>query len=103
VRVRAKLPTSRTTSGKVVDIRTGRAIASTRSLTATWVDYIQLLVEKEEPFYLVHGRNRHTDVREMITDLKQILTDVPIIYDPRMPSDTMWAFEGTPDELGFAV
>jgi hypothetical protein len=98
-----KLPTSRTTSGKIIDIRTGRAIASTTSLTASWVEYIQLLVESEEPFYLVYGRNRHTDVREMITELKQILDDIPIIYDARMPSDTMWAFNGTPDELGFAV
>jgi GTPase SAR1 family protein len=94
---------SRTTSGKIIDIRTGRAIASTDSLTASWVDYMQLLVENDKPFYLVHGRCRHSDVRQMITELKQILEDVPIIYDARMPSDTMWAFEGTPDELGFAV
>lgn len=95
--------TIRGTSGKVIDIRTGRAIASTSSLTATWVDYIRLLVEQDKTFYLVHGRCRHTDVRQMITDLKATLEGVPIIYDARMPSDTMWAFDGTPEELGFAI
>lgn len=98
-----RLPTSRTTSGKIIDIRSGRAIASTNSLTASWVEYIQLLVENDKQFYLVHGRCRHTDVREMITDLKNILDDIPIIYDPRFKADTMFCFEGTPDELGFAV
>jgi hypothetical protein len=89
--------------GKIIDIRTGRAIGKTNSLTGTWLDYIKLLVETDEPFYLVHGRCRHTDMREMITDLKQILDGVEIIYDKRMPADTMWAFSGEPEELGFAV
>jgi len=91
------------TAGNVRDIRTGRAIGKTSSLTQTFVDHIQALMEQDMQFYLVHGRVRHLDVRVMLNDLREALTAVEIIYDARMPSDTVWIFEGDPEELGFAV
>lgn len=39
----------------------------------------------------------------LINDLRDTLSSFEIIYDARMPSDTVWIFDGEPEELGFAV
>lgn len=93
----------RKTPGIVRDIRTGRALAHTSSLTETFSIHVQHLLDAEEQFYLVHGRIKHWDVRCLITDMRDILEDVPIIYDPQMGSDRIYIFSGDPAELGFAV
>jgi hypothetical protein len=98
------LPSSpRVASGRVVDIRTGRAIARTSSLTNTFIAHVQHLVEQDQDFYLVYGRCRHQEIRVLIEDLRETLNSLEIIYDSRMPSDTVWIFDGLPEELGFAV
>ena len=88
--------------GKVIDIRTGRAIAKTRDLSETFTRYMESLFEKDVQFYIVHGRCRHDDVRNMVTSFRQ-MPFLQVIYDAKMPSDTVWIFEGDPAELGFAV
>jgi hypothetical protein len=87
--------------GKVIDIRTGRAIGSTSSLTHTFLDHVERLLDDDKEFYIVYGRCKHRDVRQMVTDIS-VLDTVKVIYDGRMPSDTVWIFEGDPSELGFA-
>jgi hypothetical protein len=88
--------------GTIRDIRTGRSIGRTSSLTKTFVAHIQALVESDMTFYVVFGRCRMKEQRQMVDDLRE-LEAFPVIYDSRMPSDTMWIFEGEPEELGFAV
>lgn len=93
----------RKTPGTVRDIRTGRALARTSSLTDTFTSYVKFLMEQEEQFYLVHGPLRHLEVRVLVSDLRQVLDGVPIIYDRQLGADRIYVFEGDPAELGFAV
>jgi hypothetical protein len=88
-------------AGTIRDIRTGRAIGRTNSLTATFVQHIQALVEADTQFYIVFGRCRALEQRKLVEELRE-LDAFRVIYDARMPSDTMWIFEGEPEELGFA-
>ena len=89
------------TGGIVRDIRTGRAVGRTRSLTETFVKQTQFLIEEGIQFYMVTGRCRMIEQREMI-DFLRSLGGFPVIFDPQMPSDTVFIFEGEPSELGFA-
>jgi hypothetical protein len=89
--------------GKVVDIRTGQSLGRTRDLNLAFTNHIQHLLETEITFYLVHGPCRHQDVRVLVNDLTEALSEVPIVYDRQMKPDTVWIFEGYPEELGFAV
>lgn len=89
------------TSGTVRDIRTGRALHKTRDLSETFISYVQALTAAEEQFYVVFGRCRHEDVRETVDGLRSLST-FPVIFDRQMPSDTIWIFQGLPEELGFA-
>jgi hypothetical protein len=89
------------TGGTVHDIRSGRAIGKTRSLSETFTKYVISLIENDNQFYVVHGRCQHREVREMITFLKE-LDDLKVIYDARMSPGTAFIFEGDPAELGFA-
>lgn len=90
------------THGTIRDIRTGRALARTSSLTESFAHHIEDLLNTDEPFYLVYGRCRHSDVRALVTGLRETLKTVDVIFDARMPPDTVWAFAGEPHELGFA-
>jgi len=88
------------TSGTVRDIRTGRAIAKTNSLTHTFIAHVERLTEGDEDFYLVYGRCRHREVHDLVKKLRDM--DFTVIYDAQMPSDCLYIFEGQPEELGFA-
>lgn len=90
------------TGGVVRDIRTGRAIGRTRSLTETFVHQVQHMIEDDVEFYVVYGRCQHKEVRDMVSFFRS-LDGFPTLYDPQMPSDTAWIFEGDPGELGFAA
>jgi hypothetical protein len=90
------------TGGTVRDIRTGRAIAKTASLSETFTSYVQGLIQQDEQFYLVYGRCQHLETRRLI-DFFQNLDACPVIYDAKMGSDRVFIFEGDPAELGFAV
>lgn len=87
-------------SGFVRDIRTGRAIGRTNSITGAFVDHVKFLVEEEQDFYIVFGRCRHADMRKAAHEMRDM--GLKVIYDKQMPSDTMWIFAGDPAELGFA-
>lgn len=88
--------------GTVYDIRTGHAIGKTRNITETFLNQIKGLVEKDEPFYVVWGRCRNADQRELITWLQDNVS-FPIIFDAKMPADMVFIFAGEPSELGFAI
>jgi hypothetical protein len=90
------------TEGTVRDIRTGRAIGKTRNLTETFVHQVQHLLEQEEDFYVVYGRCQHQEVRKMM-DFLNGLAGFPVVYDGQMPSDAVFIFSGSPDELGFTA
>lgn len=85
--------------GTVRDIRTGRAIARTDSLTVTFLDHIATLHALGDPFYVVFGRCAHLDMRWCVEQIRSM--GVRAIYDKQMPTDKMWVFEGDPEELGF--
>lgn len=83
-------------SGTIRDIRTGRAIAKTNSITAVFLEYVLELIHTQVPFYLVHGRCRHLEMRYCVDEF--VGMELSVLYDPRMPSDTVFVFEGTADE-----
>lgn len=87
--------------GIVRDIRTGRAVGRTRSLSETFVNQIQAFIEADMEFYVVFGPCRLLVQREMIDFLRD-LDACPVICDKKMPPDVAFIFEGHPDELGFA-
>ena len=88
--------------GTIRDIRTGRAIGRTHSLSEIFADQVKNLIDQEEDFYIVHGRCRYQHMRKLVHNLRD-LEYVPLVYDPQFPSDTLWIFEGYPEELGFAI
>lgn len=88
--------------GIVRDIRTGRAVGRTDSLTETFVSQVNNLINTEVQFYIVHGRCRLYEQRSMITFLRD-LDACPVVYDAQMPSDMVFIFEGEPSELGFVA
>lgn len=88
--------------GIVRDIRTGRAIGRTKSLSETFVQQVLDLLTEDRDFYIVFGRCRHLEVREVVDELRT-LEGFQVLYDPQMPADTIWLFDGDPEELGFAV
>lgn len=90
------------TSGKVYDIRTGREMARVRDLTAFFQQQMRKMVENDVDFYVVYGRCKHKDVRAMISLFQSLHGDVLTIWDPSMPPDTVWLFEGEPGELGYS-
>lgn len=90
------------TGGTVRDIRTGRAIGRTRDLSETFVRQVQTLIFTDTDFYIVYGRCRNLEVRKLVDDLRE-LEGFPILYDQQMPADTLWIFEGDPEELGFTA
>lgn len=88
------------TKGIIRDIRTGRAIGKTSSLTETFVDQVRGLLHQEQEFYIVYGRCRLQEQRDLIDFLKTL--DLTVVYDNHMTSDMVFIFSGSPEELGFA-
>jgi hypothetical protein len=87
------------TSGIVRDIRTGRALFKTDSLTDTFIAQVS---NTPQPFFMVHGRCTKLEVRMLVSDLKE-MKEFPMVYDRQMPPDAILLFAGEPHELGFRL
>lgn len=90
------------TSGRVYDIRSGRAIGRTKSLNETFLRYVEGLMKNDMEFYIVFGRCQHYEVRTLVSYF-QSLESLKVIFDARMGPDIVLIFEGDPSELGYTA
>ncbi len=89
------------TGGRVIDIRTGRTVGRTNGLSETFAAQVEYLLNSGVDFYIVFGRCRKREARELL-DFFRTLAGVDVIFDARMMADTAFIFQGHPSELGFA-
>lgn len=87
------------TPGTVHDIRSGRAVSKTSSITDKFLMHIKFMVDSEKEFYVVSGVCRHEEVRSCVDELRKM--ELTVVFDRKMGADKLWLFEGKPEELGF--
>lgn len=87
-------------NGTVRDIRTRRAIGHTDDLIGTFLDQIAAMRNLGVACYVVAGPSRKAESRQGIDLMRE--HGLMVIVDRQFKPDTLWLFEGTPDQLGFA-
>lgn len=88
------------TRGTIRDIRTGRAIGRTASLTDTFIEHVSALANAGETFYIASGPLRHLELVTVVAMLSE--HGFKCVRDRQLPPDMLLIFSGTPEELGFA-
>jgi hypothetical protein len=87
-------------SGIVRDIRTGRALGRTSSLTDTFIAHVGAMCNSGEDFYVASGPIRHTELVGALDVIRD--SGITVVRDKCLPPDMLLIFSGTPEELGFA-
>jgi hypothetical protein len=83
------------TKGEVIDIRTGKRLRSTDSMTRDFLYYVLQMQRGGQKFYAVAGPVRAREIRKCIDSLKDM--GVKVRRDKTCKPDIILLLEGDPE------